>query len=58
MQKSAGSMSVDGSIAYVPQEAFVISTSVKDNILFGKDFNSGQYQETIEATALTHVFMF
>lgn len=34
-----GSKDIKGSIAYVEQEPFIISDSVKKNILFGKEFD-------------------
>jgi ABC-type transport system involved in cytochrome bd biosynthesis fused ATPase/permease subunit len=34
-----GSVSVKGTIAYVEQEPFILSSSVKDNILLGKKLN-------------------
>ncbi len=34
-----GKISVNGSMAYVPQQAWILNASVQDNILFGKDFD-------------------
>ncbi|TSS35866.1 Multidrug resistance-associated protein 7 [Bagarius yarrelli] len=37
----------------VAQEPWIQHATVRDNILFGKDFNSGFYQAVLEACALT-----
>jgi len=41
MVKESGRLSVDQSqeIAYVTQQAWIMNTSVRENILFGKPFN-------------------
>ena len=41
-----------GSIAYVPQQAWMQNATVKENILFGKVFNSNTYEKVIDACAL------
>jgi ABC-type transport system involved in cytochrome bd biosynthesis fused ATPase/permease subunit len=35
----SGEKTIKGTIAYVEQEPFIISGSIKENILFGKVFN-------------------
>lgn len=35
----SGSLEVKGTIAYVEQEPFIISDSIKENILFGRRYN-------------------
>ncbi|GAB1607734.1 resistance-associated 1-like [Argonauta hians] len=52
MEKLRGDVEVQGSIAYVPQEAWIQNKTVRDNILFGKPFNKKWYNEVIEACAL------
>ena len=49
----SGSVSIHGSIAYASQEPWVYSGSVRDNILFGKEYDSKWYDQVIEACALT-----
>lgn len=39
MNKTNGSVSVTGSISYVEPEPVIISGSIKDNILFGKELD-------------------
>ncbi|KAJ1258328.1 hypothetical protein BS78_10G066900 [Paspalum vaginatum] len=48
----SGSISSYGSIAYVPQVPWVLSGSVRDNILLGKEFDPRRYEEVIQACAL------
>ena len=43
---------LQGSVAYVPQQAWIQNDTLKDNILFGKNLDSVKYQRTIEACAL------
>lgn len=44
---SAGSSIVEGSIAYVEQEPFIYSATVKNNILFGKEFDQARFDQAI-----------
>ena len=41
-----------GNIAYVPQEAWIQNMTLRDNILFGKEFNPSKYWKVIENCAL------
>jgi len=41
-----------GSISYVPQQAWMQNKSLKDNILFGQSFNDRAYTKVIDACAL------
>ena len=43
---------IQGTIAYVPQEAWIQNMSVRDNVLFGKDYNHSKYWKVIENCAL------
>ena len=47
-----GSLDVDGSVAYVPQEAFLINDTLRENILFGKEFNQEKYTKIVEICQL------
>ncbi|KAF9432209.1 hypothetical protein BGZ76_011121, partial [Entomortierella beljakovae] len=54
MYKNAeGTVTVYGDIAYVPQQAWIINATVRDNILFGKPFDKAKYDEVIYASGLT-----
>ena len=41
-----------GSLAYVPQQAWIQNLTLKDNILFSKPLDEAKYQELLEACAL------
>ncbi|XP_010499572.1 PREDICTED: ABC transporter C family member 12-like [Camelina sativa] len=43
---------IRGSVAYVPQVSWIFNATVRDNILFGSDFESERYWRAIDATAL------
>ncbi|XDC58871.1 hypothetical protein R6Z07M_010053 [Ovis aries] len=49
---SQGQVSVHGRIAYVPQQPWVFSGTVRSNILFGKKYEKYRYEEVIKACAL------
>ena len=40
MPKTTGRLAVDGSVAYVAQQAWIFNASLKENILFGRDYRS------------------
>uniref|UniRef100_A0A8C1J986 Multidrug resistance-associated protein 1 n=1 Tax=Cyprinus carpio TaxID=7962 RepID=A0A8C1J986_CYPCA len=52
MQKQEGYVSIKGSVAYVPQQAWIQNATLKDNILFGRDAKDSWYQKVVEACAL------
>ncbi|KAJ2609708.1 hypothetical protein H4S08_003934 [Coemansia sp. RSA 1365] len=52
MVKCAGSVSIRGNVAYVPQQAWIMNATLRDNILFGSRYNQGFYDRVIEACAL------
>lgn len=52
MTKVTGEVHVHGSIAYVPQTAWILNATLKQNILFGKNFDDALYNQVIEACAL------
>ena len=41
-----------GSVAYVPQQAWIQNATLRDNILFGRSFNPKRYCSTIGNCAL------
>ncbi|KAG5204287.1 hypothetical protein JEQ12_002263 [Ovis aries] len=49
---SQGKVSVLGRIAYVSQQPWVFSGTVRSNILFGKKYEEDRYEEVIKACAL------
>ncbi|XP_077530982.1 multidrug resistance-associated protein 1-like [Haemaphysalis longicornis] len=52
--KLEGSATVNGTLAYSPQQAWMQNDSVKENILFGKNYDDERYEKIIEACALEH----
>ncbi|KAG0369092.1 Multidrug resistance-associated protein 1 [Gamsiella multidivaricata] len=52
MYQYQGSVQVNGTIAYVAQEAWIMNCSVKDNILFGKPLDQDRYEHVLRACSL------
>ncbi|XP_059009907.1 multidrug resistance-associated protein 1 [Mustela lutreola] len=52
MDKVEGCVAVKGSVAYVPQQAWIQNDSVRENILFGRQLQEQYYKAVIEACAL------
>ena len=48
-----GTCSVQGTVAYVEQEPFIISGSIRDNILFGKPYDDALFARCLEASCLS-----
>ncbi|XP_029311727.1 canalicular multispecific organic anion transporter 2 isoform X4 [Cottoperca gobio] len=53
VEKLEGEVSIRGSVAYVPQQAWIQNATLRDNILFGKLYNEQKYRCVLEACALT-----
>ena len=51
----SGNVEVRGSIAYASQEAFVFSSTLRENVLFGLPYQAEWYKTVIEACALDKV---
>ncbi|KAH3732468.1 multidrug resistance-associated protein 3 [Pelomyxa schiedti] len=52
MPRLSGEVSVCGSIGYVSQSAWIQNATVKDNILFGKEYDESRYNAVLSACAL------
>uniref|UniRef100_A0A8C4VJS7 Canalicular multispecific organic anion transporter 1 n=1 Tax=Gopherus evgoodei TaxID=1825980 RepID=A0A8C4VJS7_9SAUR len=52
MENLKGHINIQGSVAYVPQQAWIQNATLKDNILFGSDLDEARYQQVVEACAL------
>ncbi|CCD69453.1 ABC-type glutathione-S-conjugate transporter [Caenorhabditis elegans] len=52
MNKLSGSVQVNGSVAYVPQLAWIQNLSLRNNILFNRPYDAKLYQNVIENCAL------
>ena len=55
LQASSGSVSVKGKVAYVSQQPWVFSGSMRQNILFGSQYDKGRFDRVIRASALHKV---
>ncbi|XP_004859793.1 canalicular multispecific organic anion transporter 2 isoform X4 [Heterocephalus glaber] len=52
MEKLEGTVSVKGSVAYVPQQAWIQNCTLQENVLFGRAMNPKRYQQALEGCAL------
>ncbi|XP_075420665.1 multidrug resistance-associated protein 1 isoform X1 [Tenrec ecaudatus] len=52
MDKMDGHVAIKGSVAYVPQQAWIQNDSLQENILFGRQMQEQYYQAVVEACAL------
>ncbi|XP_054723431.1 multidrug resistance-associated protein 1-like [Uloborus diversus] len=53
MVKWSGKVNVKGSVAYVPQQAWIQNATLRKNVLFTKPFESKRYESVLDACALT-----
>ncbi|XP_040290615.1 canalicular multispecific organic anion transporter 1-like [Bufo bufo] len=47
-----GHINIKGSVAYVPQQAWIQNATLRDNILFGSPLDEARYQRVLEGCAL------
>lgn len=47
-----GLVNINGSTAYVPQQAWIQNATVKDNIMFGAEYDAEFYAQIIKSCAL------
>lgn len=52
MIKKNGSVYVDGSVAYCPQQSWIQNMTIRENILFGSPYDEKKYKKVIEACGL------
>ncbi|KHJ47246.1 ABC transporter transmembrane region [Trichuris suis] len=52
MRKLEGSVAVQGTISYVPQQAWILNATVRDNILFTKPNRPNFYTQVVKACSL------
>ena len=53
LDKTGGTVQVSGSIAYVPQQAWIQNATLEQNILMGHPMDRTRYEDVIEQCALT-----
>ncbi|RUS35015.1 ABC transporter type 1, transmembrane domain-containing protein [Jimgerdemannia flammicorona] len=52
MYKQGGTIEIRGSVAYVPQQAWIINATLRENIIFGLAWDESRYRRIIEACCL------
>ncbi|XP_031342454.1 multidrug resistance-associated protein 4-like isoform X5 [Photinus pyralis] len=52
MPMTTGSLNVSGTISYAPQVAWIFSSTIKQNILFGSKMDHSRYDQVIKCCAL------
>ncbi|KAI0024968.1 P-loop containing nucleoside triphosphate hydrolase protein [Xylariomycetidae sp. FL0641] len=55
--KIHGSVRVNGTVAYVAQQPWIMNATVKENIIFGHRYDSNFYEKTVKASALLDDFV-
>ncbi|EXX63324.1 P-loop containing nucleoside triphosphate hydrolase protein [Rhizophagus irregularis DAOM 181602=DAOM 197198] len=56
IRKDNGICKIRGSISYVPHDAWLLNSTLKDNILFGNDYDDKRYQDAVHICALNRDF--
>ncbi|KAI7828580.1 ATP-binding cassette transporter 1, partial [Gamsiella multidivaricata] len=56
LERVSGEIRIRGSVAYVPQQAWIMNGTLRDNVLFGNSYDPVFYQKTIEACCLQQDF--
>uniref|UniRef100_A0A5S6Q8F7 ABC-type glutathione-S-conjugate transporter n=1 Tax=Trichuris muris TaxID=70415 RepID=A0A5S6Q8F7_TRIMR len=52
MHKVEGSVAVQGTISYVPQQAWILNATIRDNVLFTKPNRPDFYEQVVKACSL------
>nr|AAL85711.1 ABC transporter ABCC.8 [Dictyostelium discoideum] len=52
LDKTKGTVAVNGSVALVSQQAWIQNATLKNNILFAKELNQDKYQSVVQACCL------
>ena len=53
LHKESGRVAVSGKIAYVPQQAWIQNSTLKENIIFNLETDEERYKDVVENCALT-----
>ena len=51
---SSGFIEINGLVSYAPQDPWVFSGSVRQNIIFGQSFDEGRYRRVLQVCALEY----
>ncbi|KAL9643005.1 hypothetical protein ABK040_010696 [Willaertia magna] len=54
MKLTNGNLSLNGTVAYVSQQAWIRNTTIRENITFGLPFDEQKYEKAIEVASLSH----
>ncbi|KAJ3416858.1 hypothetical protein HDV05_008443 [Chytridiales sp. JEL 0842] len=52
LKRIKGTVTFSGSVGYCPQQPWIINASLRDNILFGNEFNEKRYKAVLKAACL------
>ncbi|KAF9961946.1 Multidrug resistance-associated protein 1 [Mortierella alpina] len=52
MYKLEGRVQISGRVAYVPQQAWITNAPLRDNILFGTEYDAARYMKVLHACGL------
>ncbi|KAF9347371.1 hypothetical protein BGX26_001151 [Mortierella sp. AD094] len=52
MYKRRGTIKIFGSVAYIPQQAWIVNATLRENIVFGKPFDQQKYDRILFACGL------
>lgn len=55
MTRVSGGVSIDGSVAYVAQTAWIINATMKENLLMGRPFDQARYKKVLEVCDMAQV---
>lgn len=55
---TSGTINVKGKIAYASQQAWIYNSSLRHNIIFGKEYEEERYNQVIKVCALERVGYF
>jgi ABC-type multidrug transport system fused ATPase/permease subunit len=56
MHKFDGEVNINGTKAYVAQQAWIQNATLRNNILFGSSYNEDYYEKVVSACALKSDF--
>lgn len=56
MTKVEGRVSIDGSVAYVAQTAWIINATLKENVLMGRPLDEARYQKVLDVCDMKQVY--
>ncbi|XP_032409131.1 canalicular multispecific organic anion transporter 1-like isoform X2 [Xiphophorus hellerii] len=52
MHRTKGFINIQGSFAFIPQQAWIQNATLRDNILFGSPYEEQRFEDVLEACAL------